>query len=474
MQFLDFDVPLPDHIRPPPMVNLRNPLRYGIVQWELEILAREIVLNGEHHSKKNLERWGEVAREINSIKFIENNLWGLNENAQHDILHELVRISHRQFPWQKGVNQPHIARYSRLYESPGLHELIQSDFQMSYNEMAQIGLALSGHFVNNFSIVLPIKNRINAVSAEICSRFIERFSCTIDELKNEYRNLQQYNINWAYTLNPLRQKPIVRVAKDLAICPIPVFLLRRMTNELYFDLVKSGDAFSRSFGPAVQKIIGEIAESAGVDGRLRVIPECRYGTKSAPKDTVDWIVEDETASLFVECKGARVRYQGISDLTDHKFIDGEFVRIKEFLFQTYRTLNDALDGQYPQWKPRDLPVYPMIVTLEDWQTLGIHVERLILAPLRVELDAVGIDSAIVDRHPPSFCAMDAFEIAMRVCEKTGINEVFAKKNTGEYPQWALDTFLYNQYGDIISNFKGSVLDGQWRKIEQRLGSGAGS
>lgn len=467
MQFLDFEVPLPRELAPPAMLSLRDRMRWGIVQWEFEILAREIILNGDKNSKSNLASWGDVAREINTIKHIENETWGIHSKEDGDVLYELVRIAHRQFPWQKGITQPHIANYSRLYENDGLADMVHASHGMSHAEMLQFAMALSGHFLESFTLRLPLRNEVNRVPQDVSNSFIDRFSSTLEEIRSSYQEYQSYDINWAYTFNPLRSKPLIRVNDRMAICPIPSFLLRRVTSEVYFDLVRDQVGFSRHFGPAVQELIGEIAVRADTLGRFRVIPEARYGAKGAPKDTVDWIIVDESGSLFVECKAARTRYRGISDLTDRRFIDAEFDRIRGFTVQLYKSLHSALGGEYPNWKPDGKPVYPIVVTLEDWQTFGIHVDRLVVDPLKTDLAAQGIDPAIVDRHPPAFCAIDTFEMAVNVCNIVGLANVFRQKAEGEYPQWALETFLINNFKSELAARPGSAFSDQWLKLMRR-------
>jgi hypothetical protein len=465
IQWLDFDIPLPANFVSPKLFLRKDRMRSGLVQWEFEILAREIVLNGGKFGDRAFNSWDEVAHQINTIKFLENEAW--NDKHSDDILYELVRIAHRQFPWQRGISRPHISRYARLYQHAGLSEMIAAEYGMSYMDILQISLGLIGHFVKNNAVRLPLRNELNNASAEASAAFVRRFSCTIEELRDEYEKLASYDLNWAYTFNPLRSKPLIRLNDEVAICPIPTFLIRRATNEIYFDLVRDQPGFAKNFGPAVQELVGEIAARSNRSGRSSVIGEAPYGSKTHPKDTVDWIVQDTTASLFIECKGARVRYAGISDLTDRRFIEGEFDRIRDFTVQLYKTLNDALNGQYPNWKPDGRPVYPLIVTLEDWQTFGIHVDRLVIDPLKSKLQQLGIDPVIVDEHPPSFCAMDTFEIAAGVWDSVSIETLFGAKTKGEHAQWALDTFLVNNFRAEVDSLRGSVFSDQWDILLRR-------
>jgi hypothetical protein len=434
----------------------------GLLQWEFEVLAREIILNGDKHGRRSIASWNDVSREINAIKRIENECWKGREDG--DVLYELVRIAHRQFPWQRGINQPHIARYARLYESAELDEMVRAEYGMSHAEMLQLSVSLSGHFLNSWSIDLPIRNELNSVPADVCDAFVRKFSLSVSELREEYRKNAQYGINWAYSFDPLRSKPLIRLTQDVAICPIPNFLLRRATSEVYFDLVKDQTAFAKNFGPAVQQLVGDVAIRSNLSGRFTVIAETRYGSSKTPKDSADWIIEDETAALFVECKGTRARYQGISDLTDRRFIDAEFERLRKFTLQLYKTLNDALSGAYPNWKSKGKPVYPLIVTLEDWQTIGIQVDRIVIAPLKAELAAAGIDPAIVERHPPSFCSVETFEMLAGVCDAVGLEAVLGPKTSGDEATWALETFLMSNFKNEIDRLSGSVFADQWQRL----------
>jgi hypothetical protein len=466
-QFLDFEVSLPEKLGAPAFLSPHDKVRFGLNQWEFEILAREIVLNGDCYSKKSLDSWSLIAREINSIKSLENETWRIHANEDDDILYELVRMSHRQFPWQKGISQPHIARYSRLYKMNGLDGMVFAEYQMTHHEILQIGFALAGHFLKNFSKTIPLKNEINNVSAEVCDNFIDRFSISMSDLRRQYQDLASYDINWAYTFNPLRQRPLILLDKNCVICPIPTFLIRRITNELYFDLVSKNNEFSKFFGPAVQALIGEVASKTSKGKCFKVTPEATYGSSKKRKDTVDWIISDDNACLFVEAKGARPHFRGTSDLNNHDYIDAEFKRIREFSLQLYKTLNDALEGKYPNWKPRNCPVYPIIVTLEDWQAVGIHIDRLVFDPLRMELKNRGIDPQIVDLYPLSFCSMNTFEIMMSICAIVGIDQIFKRKTQGQYQQWALDTYIFNNFKEELDSIKGSVFSEQWANLANR-------
>lgn len=460
IQLLDFNRPLPAGLLPNQILyQAIDPMKLGLFQWEFEILIREIVLNCRLGSGKRLDSWQDVAKKINAIKKIENDIWS-RESCDGDILYELVRMAHRQFPWQRGFTQDFMARYHWLYRQEGIEDLIVAEYGLNATQLFQIALSLCGHFMSSMAAQLPLKNEINSASLSGFAKILSRLTINLPELRESYKSFSDYNINWAYTFNPLRSTPLIRV-EDKLICPIPSFLIRRVTSEIYFDLVKHDKKFSQFYGPAVQRLVGKIFEVQGGGGAYEVLPEAEFGSKSKRQDSIDWIISDETAHLFVECKAARVRYKGISDLTDKSNIVSEFLRIKNFAIQAYKTLACALDGQYNHWKPDGKPVYIMLVTLEDWQSFGILVQDHIINPLRNDLEELGLDPDMTRKYPMSFCPVDDLEFAARVFCDVGISQVLHRKSEGEYPQWAMGTYLGQNFSDSSTNFEFKACADEW-------------
>ena len=102
VQHLQFKVPFPANIEvEQEFLRARHRHEKKVYEWELDILAREIVLNSPEHAEKTLRSWHEFAEAINKIKELENSITGAYpELHQKNILIELYRIGHRQFPWQ--------------------------------------------------------------------------------------------------------------------------------------------------------------------------------------------------------------------------------------------------------------------------------------------------------------------------------------------------------------------------------------
>jgi hypothetical protein len=215
---------------------------------------------------------------------------------------------------------------------------------------------------------------------------------------------------------------------------------------------------SKRFGPAYENYVGDVLQAVNKKQKFNVLKAEKYGTKAARKDTVDWIVEDPTGSLFVECKAGRVRLQAKVDLLAREAIYKELRKLAEFITQTYATLSDALNGSYQNWKPSGGAVYPVIVTLDNWQRFGLIANNAISREVEAVFDEKGLDKALLTTHPFTVCAIDEFEQAIQVMVEVGINTLMSKKTTGECAQWEMIAVINNFFDSVAKEHVKLLFD----------------
>jgi len=80
-----------------------GPLKECVHPWELDILAREIILNAGNDRTYNLRWWQDLANAVNFVRHLDEVAFLLSKSPERDVLFELHRIAHRQFPWQMGM-----------------------------------------------------------------------------------------------------------------------------------------------------------------------------------------------------------------------------------------------------------------------------------------------------------------------------------------------------------------------------------
>lgn len=436
-QFLQFDVSPPKELRHPEL-SLRGAYAVGLFEWELLTLTREILLNCVEGQGRSLFSWKAIAAASNKIKHIENETWG-RLAKEDDIMFEMARIANRTFHWQLGINQPTITRYFRITNHSLIRPMIIDEFGMTPREMFQIGVALSGHFLSKPVLTLPITNSLNSVSSERCAAFLSRFSRTLAEHKMLAQSAQTYDINWAYNFSSLEEFPLVQMNERRVFCPIPTLLLRRLCDGLYFDLVRRGNEFHPTFGVAYEDYVGDVLVAANFAGTFQILKAEQYGPRTARKDTIDWILFDDSAALFIECKASRVRLQAKVDLLKREAVLAELRKLAGFIAQAYATLNDALNNQYNSWKPAGTPIYPLIVTLDSWQRFGYL--DVILEHVKAVFEERGLNTNLLVQHPYTLCAVDEFEQAIQIMAAVGINQFMSGKVTGEQAHWELGTYV---------------------------------
>lgn len=98
-QHLLHDTPLPDQLQPRDRFGLPIRVKENLFPWDLDVLAREVILNGDPAGKHSLQQWNAVAKAGNFIRGIDDGITR-RRTKDYDIFRVMHRIIHFQFPWQ--------------------------------------------------------------------------------------------------------------------------------------------------------------------------------------------------------------------------------------------------------------------------------------------------------------------------------------------------------------------------------------
>jgi hypothetical protein len=208
-----------------------------ISEWELELLAKEVILNGNALPTKGrtLRAWKTLSELINSLKDLENRIYG-DFGSPQDVLVELIRIAHRQFIWQANPpNSASIIRYFKIFNRPAIDQICQARIGLNVWQTYMCGTACMGFFLDRPAIAIPFKSEIKALSVELFETFFAFTSKSIAELKSQLKSEQQYNANFAYAYNSLRAFPLVKMSyqgSDALVCPLMTLLYWRYRRSL--------------------------------------------------------------------------------------------------------------------------------------------------------------------------------------------------------------------------------------------------
>jgi hypothetical protein len=95
------------------------------------------------------------------------------------------------------------------------------------------------------------------------------------------------------------------------------------------------------------------------------------------------------------------------------------------------------------------PLYPVIVTLEEWFAFGDEIFRAIDEIVRRKLAELQMSPIIVDSYPYTICSTEDFELTIKIIQSTGIHTFMSKKTVGEHLLWPLYSFLGTVSGHIF-------------------------
>lgn len=428
-------------------------LNYHVFPWELEVIAKELIIHGAVVGvEKTLEDWNHLVTVINKLKALENDIAKIYSNTRN-VLVELHRIAHRQFIWQNKPGLEDIARYWKIYSDPKLNKIILNATGLSLDEVYLLALALTGFYLDKYALDYPPNINVKNIQQDHYDKFLNHFSLPFDVLQEKLKKEQQMNEKYAYAFNSLRAYPLIRMeyeGRDSMVCPLPPLLFRRITEGLYYEICNEPD-FDIAFGEAFQTFIGELIRRS--NSKVQVIPEKTYGKPE--KRTVDWITIDSSALLFIECKGKRLTLNAKINLTDTTELEHQLDLMADFIVQIYKTIIEYQNNKYSHIKfDKNKPVYPVLVTLEDWFIFGDKLLEILNPKIQSKLKDLNIPLTILESNPYTVCSVEGLTLLLQISAIHSIKTVISGKNiNSEVAMWQMENYLRNQYKDDLLKLK---------------------
>ncbi|HLC42594.1 MAG TPA: hypothetical protein VJO34_13350 [Methylomirabilota bacterium] len=452
VQHFQFGALFPPDIEVPDwFLQARSNVDKKVFEWELDVLARELLIHasplGPPDPRYTLRRWSYFAGAVNKLKDLENEIVSLY--PQGSILLELHRIAHREFPWQRPPNATWLSRYYRIFSYPDLDAVLHGATGLTARELYLLGLAFAGLYLDQFALYYPPTIEIPGLTRDHFDRFLKHFALDLEQLRARTAAAQELNDNYPYVFNPLRVHPIVGVelrGRLALVAPIPTFLFWRFTEGVYYELLNQ-PSFANAYGEAFQRYVGDVIERANRTSRLQFYPEVEYRIGKDRKDSVDWILEDDSGLLFVESKTKRLQLRAKTEIRSTEALESELDKLATFIVQLYKTIADYRSGHYPHvpYRPGK-PVYPLVLTLEEWFSFGPRIHTVLDQRVAVRLEEADLPREWLNEMSYSTCSVAAFEKLVQVVDARPIAEVMGRKIADpEFRGWLLDGFLSHAF-----------------------------
>jgi hypothetical protein len=358
-----------------------------------------------------------------------------------------------------------VMRASKVFGKAAVEAIVVRELGMTTRQFLLLGMALTGHFSKQSGMSTNQDYKIAlGISRDASAAFFGRITCTVEHLKAEIAKRQSYDRDWLYTWNPLEATPLVSfdpAFPDRVLCPIPRYLNRRAPAGIFYDIVKSA-GFDNPFGNSFQAYVGEVINATCSPPRFSVLAEQPYYVGTQKKHGVDWILSDSTGHLFIESKTKRLTVDA-KIRSDAVALDKDLVVMATAIVQHYANIRDALDGK-TRWVPDGLPVYPLVLTLEDWFIFSPRVAEMLSEHVRRLLGDASIRNTVLDEMPYTIVSAHEFEITSQIIAQVGIFPVMSKKTAPEQRGWSMLPLAKNEFREEIRHVNWRLFADDWARL----------
>lgn len=448
----------------PAPVRTRFDLSAYIHPWDIELIARELILNAENTSSWRLNSADKIGDVINAIRRVENEIAKL-EPGIDGVMNVLHRSIHRQFPWQRRNVLHELSRYMKIFGAEEVDRILRSSLDLGIREFYFLGMAVAGHLVKHFGINSDQNYSEFSISGDRAAKFFQKISSPIDELRQGFVDSQSYDEHWSYSWNPLIAKPLIALnskTPNLLHCPIPDLVLRRISQGLYYDIY-AAIGFDAAFGNAFQSYIGELSRQVFAEPRFILTPETPYTVGGDVHHGTDWILSDDSGNMFIECKTKRLRMDAKGSL-ESPSLAKELGVMADAIVQLYKNVREATGGLC-NWKNNRLPIYPVVITMENWYLFGKPIQDQLRATVRCKLQENNLpEETTVEAMPYSVCSADEYEKIVGVIASVGINEFFGKITDKTYWGWMIQDIVRDAFPDVEFMDTHNLFADEWKTV----------
>ena len=443
----------------PPNVKLKD----YVFPWDVLTYAKEVILHATPGGPKRLDSFASVRFLANSVKQLENYAAQLR-NEPDNVLAELHRIGHRQFPLQSHDDERALLRYLKVFGTTDVQSILRDTTGLGIREFYFLGMAIGGHLMQRFDVNADQDYSYFGIDRRRSTAFFRMLSRPVARMREDIEEVQVYDPDWEYAWNPLEAHPMVALDPmhpNRLYCPIPALLLKRVSRGLYYDMVKA-KGFTTPFGDAFQRYVGEILSTVFVGSAFSVHAESPYYIGKDLHHGADWILSGPDANLFIECKTKRMRQDAKFSLTGPSLVE-EIGKIADAVVQLYKNIQDAEDG-HANWKPNGLPNYPVVVTLEDWYLFGPLPQGYLKETLAERMRRTGLQEGLLHSKPYAVASARELEMLAPVVRSVGVDKFFRQKGTTDYRHWMLDAFARECFPDVPRGNIARMFRAEWRGI----------
>ena len=432
---------------------------FAIRKWELETLLTLLFTTPKRRRRDGMNRMLDCSRfEIghllaHQLRELEDAEAGVYLNRT-DVLNEMHRIAHRQFPWQRGFfNVVEFYHYSYIYCQGRCADYFHATYGLTISDFVHIGLALYAFACKEWSVSRDLLRPLSLDESSVCkaltmlSRPIDEMRAEASKMLSDARTRHRSPLPTAYQPSVLRQFPIIALDSnsEVVCAPLPKLIMVRVTSGLYYDLVIGKEQILSDANNRFEQYVADLLTK--LMPRFQVTRSHKYRYRGNSVDTPDVLVSDfNNEVVAIECKAARLTFDAQFSDDPFSLAERQYNQIVKGVAQLWRYFSRLRLGVIPD-KQAGPDIHGMVVTLDPWLDLSRPLQEKVLdaATEQLEQDTEVIEA---DRRKVVFCSLPELEHALLTSNE--------------------DAFLHLLSISRQDRFVGWQLSGVHQKIETRL------
>lgn len=422
---------------------------YALYKWELETLVNLLLvtpknLEGRGKTRKlRIDRFQSLATVANLLREFENEESGLHLDV-HNVLNEMHRTGHRQFPWQRGFfDRVSLYRYAFIYNSKECADYFIEKFGISIDKFILCGFACYGYFTSGIGLKANPEVPAIGISREDFRQFLSLTSQTIDEARSSasalWRDVRRKGgarLPLAYMPSVLRQRPIISdPPRERYLAPLPALIALRMTAGIYYDLANGPsqlrNSISARFETYCRSLIGRMMPEFNVKS-----PE-KYNVGKKSMDTPDVRIEHSgELRIIVECKATKMTFAAQFGEDPFAAAGLKYAEIAKGVFQVWRYVSHIRAGYFKEHY--DITkLKGLVLTLDNWLAMSRELQDDVLRHADALAVADGGISA-ADKIPVLFGSISDLEHMLAyTADAEEIFEVMERASDARFLGWLL-------------------------------------
>lgn len=428
-----------------------SPMR--VHEWELESLVSHYLSFGWKNGKLRL-RCDHIQTVFNitqQLRNLENSEYVVM-NDPVNVMTELNRIGHRQFPWQRGyLNIPDFYRSLYLYGQGGCADYFEQRYGLPVSQFVMLGAAMCGQLqtrpfarrYNNYSELGLSGTQAEAGLSLLTIPLKDAKRARVDLIGKS--NAQQWPS--AYKPSLLRQRPIIATGADCENlwAPLPQLIMQRVTFGLYYDLVAPGGSLRNEIASRFEQycinLLKELMPTLVVQAEHQYRGPSRGSNMLSPDILIS---HGGRMVMVVECKASKlsVAAQYSSDpAVDAK---SRYEEIGRGIFQLWRYFAHCrlgLTGHTPE------PNAPgVLLTLDTWLHVSPKLRDHVMTVATTLADS---DGAIAeeDRRPIAYMTVQALEAVLGRSDESRFISTIELAASDAYRGWAVPLIKDDRLGE---------------------------